>query len=174
MDCVSHHVSTKVIKFADDTTVIDLVKDGDESAYREEARSLAFWWKDNNFNLNSTKTREMIIDFRKNKSPMDTLCIDGHRIETVDSFKFLCNAISNDVSWKANTNAIVSKAQQRLYFLRQLRKFGLKKKLVTIFYRCTIETVLSFPICVWFGGMSAHQQRHLDGVCQDCRQDYWL
>ena len=44
-DCVSHHVSTKVIKFADNTTVIGLVKDGDRSAYREEARSLALWRK---------------------------------------------------------------------------------------------------------------------------------
>ena len=95
---------------------------------------------------------------------MDPLCIDGQRIETVDSFEFLGNTISNDLSWKANTNAIVSKAHQRLYFLRQLRKFGLKEKLLTGFYRCTIESVFSFPICVWFGGLSAHQQRHLDRV----------
>ena len=95
---------------------------------------------------------------------MDPLFVDGQRIETVDSFKFLDNTISNDLSWKANTNAIVSKGHQRLYFLRQLRKFGLKKKLLTSFYRCTIESVLSFSICVWFGGLSAHQQRHLDRV----------
>ena len=117
-----------MIEFADDTTVIGLVKDGDESAYREEARSLALWCKDNNLNLNSTKTRERIIDFRKNKSPMDLLCIDGQRIETVDSFKLLRNTISNDLSWKANTNAIVSKAHQRLYFLRQLRKFETRRE----------------------------------------------
>ena len=62
-----------MIKFADDTTVIGLVKDGDESAYREEARSLALWFKDNNLNINSIKTREMIIDFRKNNPPYGSL-----------------------------------------------------------------------------------------------------
>ena len=48
--------------------------------------------------------------------------------------------------------------------MRQLKKFGLKKKMLTSIYRCTIESVLSFSICVWFGGLSAHQQRHLDRV----------
>ena len=95
---------------------------------------------------------------------MDPLCIDGQRIETADSFKFLGNIISNDLSWKANTTALVSKAHQRLYFLRQLNQFGLKKRMLTGFYRCMIESVLSFSICVWLGGLSAHRQRHLDGV----------
>ena len=123
-----------MIKFADDTTVIGLVKDGNESAYREEARNLALWCEDSNRNLNPTKTRETIIDFRKSKSPMDSLCIDGQHIETVDSFKFVGNTTSNDLSWKANTNAIVCKAHQKLYFFRQLKKFGLKKKLLTVFF----------------------------------------
>ena len=122
---------------------------------------MALWCKGNNLDLNSTNTREMIIEFRKNKSPMNPLWIDGQRTETVDNFKLLGNTISNDLSWKVNTNAIVSKAHQRLYFLRQLRKFGLKKETA---YRCTIESALSFFTCVWFGGLSAHQQRHLDRV----------
>ena len=79
---------------------------------------------------------------------MNPLCIDGQCIKTVDSFKLLGNTISDDLSWKANSNAIVSKAHQRLYFLKQPKKFGLKKKMLTGFYRCTIESGLSFSKCI--------------------------
>ena len=81
--------------------MIGLVKDGNESACREEATSLALWCEDN---LNPTKAKETIIDFRDSQSPMDPLCIDVQPIEIVDSFKFLGNTISNDFGWKTNTN----------------------------------------------------------------------
>jgi hypothetical protein len=46
--------------FADDTTVVGLITDIDETAYREEIRDLAMWWQDNNLSLNVIKTKEMI------------------------------------------------------------------------------------------------------------------
>ncbi len=42
-DCTSKDLSVKLLKFADDTTVIGLIKDGDESAYRQEVEQLAVW-----------------------------------------------------------------------------------------------------------------------------------
>jgi hypothetical protein len=37
------HASNSIIKFADDTTVVDLITKNDETAYREEVRALAVW-----------------------------------------------------------------------------------------------------------------------------------
>ena len=145
--------------FADDTTVMGLVKDGDESAYRNQARS-----EDNNRNPNPNKTKEMIIDFRRSKPPHGSVMHRRSAYRDCGQVKFLGNAISNELSWKVKTNAIVSKAHQRLYFLKQLKKFGLKKKMLIRFYRSTIASVLPFSICLWFGGLSAHRQHHLDRV----------
>ncbi len=39
-DCTSRDPSVKLLKFADDTTVISLIQDGDESAYRQEVKEL--------------------------------------------------------------------------------------------------------------------------------------
>ncbi len=58
--------SIKLLKFADGTTVIGLIKDGDESAYRQEVEQLAVWCSLNNLELNTLKTVEMIVDFRRN------------------------------------------------------------------------------------------------------------
>ena len=62
-DCVAMHDSNTIIKFADDTTVVDLITGDDESVYREEVSDLAVWGQDNN--LNVSKTKERIGDYRK-------------------------------------------------------------------------------------------------------------
>ena len=62
-DCTSKVSSVKLLKFADDTTLIGLIQDGDESAYRQEVKELAVWCSLNNLELNTHKTVEMIVDF---------------------------------------------------------------------------------------------------------------
>ncbi len=64
-DCTSKDPSVKLLKFADDTTLIGLIQDGDESAYRQEDKELAVWCSLNNLELNTLKTVEMIVDFRR-------------------------------------------------------------------------------------------------------------
>ncbi|KAK3571095.1 hypothetical protein QTP86_001787 [Hemibagrus guttatus] len=66
--CTSGHQSVKLLKFADDTTLIGLISDGDESAYGGEMDRLVSWCSMNNLELNSLKTVEVIVDFRKDPS----------------------------------------------------------------------------------------------------------
>ncbi len=65
-DCTSKDPFIKLLKFADVTTLIGLIQDGDESAYRQEVKELAVWCSLNNLELNMLKTVEMIVDFRRN------------------------------------------------------------------------------------------------------------
>ncbi len=51
-----------IIKFADDTTVVGLITNNDESAYRREVAQLTEWCKIHNLSLNTNKTKEMVID----------------------------------------------------------------------------------------------------------------
>ena len=64
-DCTSVHPSNSIIKFADDTTVVGLISGEDESAYRVEVHRLSVWCSDNYLCLNASKTKEMVLDFRK-------------------------------------------------------------------------------------------------------------
>ena len=55
--CVAKHDSNTIIKFADNTKVVGLISDDDETAYREEVRDLAVWCQVNKLYLNVTKTK---------------------------------------------------------------------------------------------------------------------
>jgi gmma-aminobutyric acid receptor subunit gamma/cGMP-dependent protein kinase 2 len=42
-DCTARYNSNTIIQFADDKTVVGLITDNNETAYREEVRDLAMW-----------------------------------------------------------------------------------------------------------------------------------
>ncbi|KAK3508864.1 hypothetical protein QTP70_010719 [Hemibagrus guttatus] len=114
-DCRPVYGSNSIIKFADDTTVIGLISD-DETAYRAEVQHLVAWCADNNLLLNISKTKELIIDFRREKGRThDPIHINGMAVERVSSFKFLGTHISEDLSWTTNTSSLVKKAHQCLF-----------------------------------------------------------
>ena len=71
-DCMAWHDSNTIIEFSDATTLVGLITDNDETAYREEVRDLAVWCQDNNLSLNMIKTKEMIVDYRNGSRPSFT------------------------------------------------------------------------------------------------------
>eukprot|EP00061_Rhincodon_typus_P003804 g21011.t1 len=90
--------------------------------------------------------------------------INGTEAEREDSIKFLSVTISDDLSWTSHVNVTVKKAQQHLFFLRQLRKFGMSIRSRTNFCRCTIESILSGYITAWQGNCSAQDRKTLQKV----------
>ena len=80
-DCMARHDSNTIIKFANDTTVVGLITDNDETAYREDVRDLAVWCQDSNLSLNVIKTKEMIVDYRKRRTEHAPILIDGVAVE---------------------------------------------------------------------------------------------
>ncbi|XP_061643752.1 uncharacterized protein LOC133484744 [Phyllopteryx taeniolatus] len=150
-DCTSKHLAVKLLKFADDTTVVGLIKDSDESAYNQEVERLQLWCRQQNLELCTLKTIKMILDFRKQFSPQLPLTLSNSHVSTVETFKFLGITVSQDLKWETDINSILKKAQQRMYFLRLLMKHGLPRELLRQFSTAVIESVLCSSITVWFG-----------------------
>ncbi|KAI2659609.1 putative RNA-directed DNA polymerase from transposon BS [Labeo rohita] len=137
---------------------------GDEVAYREEVLKLATWCSENNLALNTKKTKEIIVDFRRHSTDLAPLYINGECVERVHTFRFLGVFISDNISWTVNTTAIIKKAQQRLYFLRVLRKHNLGSSLLLTFYCVSIESLLTYCITVWYGSCTMADRERLQRV----------
>ncbi|KAK3537404.1 hypothetical protein QTP70_008859 [Hemibagrus guttatus] len=163
-DCAAMHSSNHIIKFVDDTTVVGLISKNDESAYREEVQRVTASCKANNLSLYVEKTKEMVVDFRRAQSNHSPLNINGSNVEIVKSTKFLGVHLAEDLTWWLNTSSITKKAQQRLYFLRRLRKAHLPPLILTTFYRGTIESILSSCITAWFGNCTVSDRKTLQRI----------
>eukprot|EP00061_Rhincodon_typus_P015121 g42627.t1 len=100
------------------TAAVGHISNNDETEYRKMIESLVTWCKDNNLYLNVSKTKELVINFRKEKGRYTPIYINGAKMEVVESFKFLGVNIANNLSWFIHIDAKVKKARQCLYFLR--------------------------------------------------------
>ena len=171
-DCTPKHSTNVFVKFADDTTVVGLIHKNDESSYRDEVSQLTTWCRDNNLTLNVEKTKEIVVDFRRAHTQHPPLTINGVAVERVSSTKFLGVHITEDLSWKTNTASLAKKAQQRLYFLRKLRKAKAPATIMRSFYRGTIESILTSCITVWHGGCTASCRKILRRTVR-AAEDRW-
>ncbi len=157
---MSSHSSTSIVKFADDTVVLGLISNNDKNAYLDEIERLASWCQDNCLSLNVSKTKELIVDFRKRQQqPYTPLMISGTPVERVSSFKYLGVNISENLTWTTHIQTQVKKARQRMYHLQHLRKFRVSPAILKTFYSGAIESVLTQCISVWYG----------NGSNQDCK-----
>ncbi len=113
----------------------------------------------------------MIVDFRRTPPPLPRshpthppLTIVNSSVTAVESFRFLGTTISQDLKWDNHIESMVKKVQQRLYFLRLLRKFNLPQELLIQFYSTIIESILCTSITVWFSSATKSDLRRLRRV----------
>jgi hypothetical protein len=95
------------------------------TAHREEVSSHRVCSQENNLSLNVNKTKELIVDFRKQQREQPPIHIEGIGVEKVESFKFLCVHITDKLKSSTHTDSMVKKAPQPLFNYRRLKKFGL-------------------------------------------------
>eukprot|EP00061_Rhincodon_typus_P018284 g47393.t1 len=157
-NCVTEFRTNAVYKFTDDTTVVGRISNNDESKYRREIEGLVTWCNENNLSLNIGKTKELITDFGEKGGEYAPIYLDGTEVERVKSIKFIGVTITNDLSWTSQVNATAKKTQQRLFFLRWNRKFGMSIGSLTNFYTCAIESILSGCITAWYGNCSVQDR----------------
>jgi len=69
--------SCHIQKYSDDTAVVASVCGGQEKEYRDLVESFYGWTKNNFLLLNTTKTKELVVDFRRSKTPNQLVCSDG-------------------------------------------------------------------------------------------------
>ncbi len=104
-DCAATHSSNIIVKFADYTTVIGLI--------------LTKWCQENHLSLNIDKTKELVVDFRRQSREHTPITIDKTPVERVNSFKFLGVHITEDLTWSDHTDAVLKKSHQRLFLYKE-------------------------------------------------------
>ena len=149
-DCRSSSSDCLVIKYADDTVILGKLKVSD-TEYKSEINKFTLWCQNNFLELNVSKTKELVFDFRKKTQNHLPVLIGGKQVEKVDDYKYLGVFLDTNLNFQKHVLTTLSKCQQRMYFLRKLREFNVTTDVKLFFYKATIESVLNFALLVYFG-----------------------
>ena len=106
----------------------------------------------------------MVVDFRRNAAPPSPITLCDSPVNTAESFRFLGTVISQDLKWQQNVSCITKKAQQRMHFLRQLKKFNLPKAMMVHFYTSIIESILTSSITIWYAAATIKDRSRLQRI----------
>uniref|UniRef100_A0AAV2KPF0 SAM domain-containing protein n=1 Tax=Knipowitschia caucasica TaxID=637954 RepID=A0AAV2KPF0_KNICA len=112
----------------------------------------------------------MIVDFRKSTVPPPPPSVMDSPITSVESFRFLGTTITQDLKWEPTISSLIKKAQQRMYFLRQLRKAKLPAQMLVQFYTAIIESILTSSITVWFAGATVRDKQRLQRIVRSAEE----
>ena len=148
-------------KFSDDTAIVGCVEGGGEAEYRDLVDRFVKWCGENCMQLNVAKTREMVVDFRRNKPLLSPVCIGGTDVEVVSAYKYLGVTLDNKLDWSTNTQAVYKKGLSRLYFLRRLRSFHVCNKMLQMFYQSVVASTIFFAVVSWGAGIKAKDANKL-------------
>lgn len=86
----------------------------------------------------------MIIDYgRRQQRNYTALGINGTLVERVCSFKYPGVHLTKDLFWTLYIDSQMKKARQHLFYIRQLRKFGVSLKIMRMFDTGVVESVLT-------------------------------
>ncbi|KAM6989287.1 uncharacterized protein LKV04_008968 [Tautogolabrus adspersus] len=164
-------------KFSDDTAIVGCVSKGSDQEYRQVITDFVDWSELNHLQLNASKTKEMVIDFRRKSPQTAPVNIQGLDIEMVESYKYLGVHLNNKLDWSHNTNVLYKRGQSRLHLLRRLRSFGVCRTLLRTFYDSVVASALFYAVACWGGGSTERDRKRLNrlvrraGSVLDCPLD---
>ena len=163
-DCRAKGENVSILKYADDTVIVGLMNNGDESNYRSNVRHFTEWCEKNYLQLNSTKTKEIVFDFRKSCPHTVPINIKGTNIEIVHKYKYLGTTVDNKLSWSEECKSIISKAHTRMYFLRKLKSLHVDRPILRVFYKSMVESILLFNCTVWFSSCKKEALKKMEAI----------
>jgi len=154
-ECSSKHSKNYIFKYSDDTAILSLldVDDNIGDVYLPEISQFVQWCDKNDLIINIKKTEEIIFD-PKGIGDHHQVVIHNQNITQTQTYKYLGVYIDSSLTWKTHTEWVCTRLHQRLYFLRRLRFYGVNKKIMMLFYKAVLESIVKYGVTVWFGNLS--------------------
>ena len=149
-------------KFSDDTAIIGCIRAGQEEEYRGLVGNFVGWCQNNQLHLNTSKTKEMVMDFRRSPPPLVPVVIEGQKVETVFTHKHLGVHLDNKLDWSKNSYEVYKKGQSRFFFFRGLKSFHVCNRLLQIFYQSVMASVLFYAVACWGGSIRKRDAGRVD------------
>ena len=138
------------------------------TVYFSQGDNFATWCSENELDLNVTKTKEMLFDFRKDPPAVASLVVNGEPVERVNEYRYLGTVVDDRLTFEGNVISINKRCQSRIFCLQKLRNIGVNSEVLHQYYRSCIESLLTASFICWYGSLSLRCKNMLNDVVNVC------
>lgn len=150
------------VKFMDDSTAIEIITKEEDSSMQEIASSIVKWSESNHMKINSKKTQELRISFKRREVKWPEVLIGNDVILPASTVKLLGVKISKSLKWQDHVDDITKKASKRIYFLIMLKRASVPVEDIITVYTAMIRAVLEYGCPVWHTSLTEAQHNQIE------------
>jgi hypothetical protein len=154
----------RIIKFADDTLVLEFLQPNQTSELQYTINNISDWCNDHDLLINASKTKALTFCNARDNPEPPTLTINNTQIETVSHYKYLGTILNSKLKFTMNTEHTIKNTRKKLHILSKLRQLGTSQQLQLNCYRTFIESSLLFHMLVIYHHMTDKEKQDLSRV----------
>jgi len=142
-------------KYVDDCTLSEMIPKTSVSLMQQQIDALHAWSNANLMNINTKKTKEMLMGILK-KNPPQLIQLNGQPIERVKSYKLLGLHVTLTFTEMERT--------QPLYFLKMLKHSAMSTDDLMYYYESVVRPVTEYACAVWHTSLTKGQTKQLESI----------
>ena len=121
---------------------------------------------ENEMKLNCKKSKFMFFNPTENVDFDPCLEIEGQHVDTVEEMRLLGLIFSNDLKWRANTDAMTKNAYARLWMMKRLkvRRRGANLTDLIDVYIKQVRSILEFGVPLWNSAITQEETLDIERV----------
>ena len=122
--------NSQIIAYADDVTVLHLLKEGDTDNLQPEINQLVVWSTKKKLSINTEKTKTLTVSRSRTPPSSQHLIIEGVQIEDVSVLKILGIYLQANGSWDMHMTNTLKKYCRAVSLIKRLRIRGCSSDLM--------------------------------------------
>lgn len=154
----SSHCTAKLTIFADDNTPVMPGNIGTNDGATEMIRNLETQFKQLNLQLNTAKSKEVVVKFKKNADASKLSGVTREGTVTILGIKF-----DEQLSFQPHVNEVVKRCNSLLYMLQKLKHLNYTRTEIQMLYDSLVVSRMRYGLPVWAGTAKGNLQK-IDGV----------
>jgi hypothetical protein len=162
--------NSMVIKYADDTVVLGLVKNNDDRHYLDCVEYTHTWCKLNFLDLNVSKTKEIVWNFRRTPTLLTPVKIDDEEVDRVPEYKYLGVFVDSKFNFVKHVSMQIKKANKRLFCIRTMKNLNVDPNLIVYFFNATVPSVVMYAAVAFYSMLTVSLENELDRPRKSCNR----
>ena len=136
----------------------------ESSAVYNQLVQTTVYASENQMKINDKKTKLMVFNPCTSLDFMPEFQLGDNQFEVVDEMRLLGLILRTDMSWKSNTDHIVSKAYKKLWIVRRLKEMGANQEELIDIYQKQVRSVLELAVPAWQGAITQEDKNEIERV----------